>query len=341
MKILAYDDNSDYGGHQIMAVHGIEALNESPSVEVTCMTNPANYRLAEKLKGFRVTEAPCALEQLKALKPDLMLCIQGDIRQSTQGIKVAKQAGIECISYLALPHTLAAMGAKLGALRDRLDRKLPNSPDRYIVLSESMKKILVGRGGNKPIDIVPNGIRLPTPSTRNPQPANLTLGLLGRIEFKQKQQDFMVRAFSGNPEAFGNCRLLIAGDGPDRERLRAMVEGKESITLLPWQDDPGSFYGQIDFLIIPSRFEGMPLVMLEALARGIPVIGSRCDGMRDLLPVEWTFEPGNAADLANTFSMARESTTREIEAIQEKIRSGMSLEIFKRRFCDAVLKPKS
>lgn len=333
MKILVYDDNPDYGGHQAMACHGVAALAADPALEVAFMFNPANRRLAEGLAGIRTIQPSTAF---KALGPDRVLCIQGDIAQSTKGIRAARRAGIPCVSYLAIPHSMQTMGAKFGALRDRLNHHLLNLPDRYIVISESMEKILVERGATKPITIVPNGIR-PPQSLKPKAQSLLTLGLIGRVEFKQKQQDFMVRTFLEFPEAFKDAQLLIAGDGPDAHKLRKLVAGKQNITLLPWQDDAESFYRQIDCLLIPSRFEGVPLVMLEALARGIPVLGSRRDGMRDLLPDEWLFDPENGAAVAQVFSNARNTWQTRIEPLRKKVATGMTIEAFKANFHRAVV----
>lgn len=341
MKILAYDDNPDFSGHQVMACHGIEALAADPLLEVVCMINPANRQLAERLAGLTVLKAPCSSQQLNVLKPDLVLCIQGDIAQSARGVTAARKAGIKCISYLALPHTLQQMGAKLGALRDRANQHLINQPSSYIVISKSMQHLLRERGTTAPITIVPNGIPLPpkpAPSSLKPHPSSLTLGLLGRIEFNQKQQDFMVRTFLEFPEAFSDCHLLIAGDGPDTGKLCQMVEGKENMTLRPWQNDAEAFYSEIDFLMLPSRYEGVPLVMLEALARGIPVLGSNRDGMRDTLPAAWTFAPENGSALADAFSNLRNIWQNEIGAIRKRIATEASLETFKARFLRAVVK---
>jgi len=338
MKILVYDDNPDFGGHQVMACHGIEALAADPAVEVVCMLNPANRQLAKKLASHNVLEAPCPPQRLQALNPDLVLCIQGDMAQSTRGVATATKAGIECISYLALPHTLRQMGAKLGALRDRISQPLLNKPSRYIVISEGMKALLIERGVTQPIAIVPNGIPAPPPASKiKTHGSRLTLGLMGRIEFSQKQQDFMVRTFLGFPEAFADCHLLISGDGPDGGKLRQMVEGKDNIILRPWQDDTEDFYNEIDFLLLPSRYEGVPLVMLEALARGIPVLGSNRDGMHDTLPGTWTFDPENGPALARTFSNMRNTWPNEIEAIQQRVATEASLENFKANFRRAVL----
>ncbi|VGO12270.1 hypothetical protein PDESU_00821 [Pontiella desulfatans] len=326
MKILIYDDNPDFGGHQVMACHGIEALAAEPSAEVVCLINPANQKLAERLRGAGIPACPA---QEKMPPADLVLCIQGDIAQSTKGIKTAKQAGIECASYIAIPHRMADMGAKLGALRDRLNQHRFNTPDRFITISKSMKQIMLERGCAKPISIVPNGI--PAPGIQHQPSEPTTLGVIGRIEFNQKQQDFMVRAFL-NESAFKGCHLLLVGGGPDEAKLRTLVAGQRNITLMPWQEDMEAIYEKIDFLMIPSRYEGVPLVMLEALARGIPVIASARDGMKDLLPQNWTFDPGHADALARTLQEVRASWPNQIEPLRQHVLSAHSMEAFKRNF---------
>ncbi|WP_372847374.1 glycosyltransferase family 4 protein [Pontiella sp.] len=334
MKILVYDDNPDFGGHQVMACRGIAALAAEPALEIECMLNPANHRLAAQLRGADIPVCP-AQARMPAPPPDLVLCIQGDIAQSTAGIRAARKAGIECVSYLALPHRRATMGAKLGALRDGLNKKWVNAPDRFITLSESMKQILLDRGCTQPIAIVPNGIPAP-PSPKHQVSSIQTIGLVGRIEFNQKQQDFMARTFLANP-AFNDCRLLFVGGGPDEDRLRKTIEDEERITLLPWQSDMETVYNQIDLLAIPSRYEGVPLVMLEALARGIPVIGSNRDGMQDILPPEWTFAPENSTSLASAFSAARKTWNQKIDALQQRILTEHANSLFQQNFRSAVV----
>lgn len=334
MKILVYDDNPDFGGHQVMACHGIGALSAQPSVEVSCMVNPTNTKLAEKLRGAGIPACP-PQAKLSASQTNLALCIQGDIAQSTDGIKAAKKAGIECVSYLALPHSLAAMGAKLGAVRDRKNRRFINAPDRFITISGSMKQHLIDRGCTKPIIVVPNGVEIPSSFTRKPK-GPITIGVIGRVECKQKQQDFMVRTFLGQP-GFEDCELLMVGSGPDEATLKTMASGRTNIRFLPWQEDMESVYEQIDCLAIPSRYEGVPLVMLEALVRGIPVIGSARDGMKDILPKEWTFEPGNATELAAAFTNARKTRPEKTAALQQQMAENHSLDTFKANFVKAVL----
>lgn len=361
MKILVYDDNPHFGGHQIMACYAIEALIADPGTDVILMLNTCNLKLIERLSSagrFQTLEAPCSTqkfqglrnrinltgvnllrEHFQRLKPDVVLCIQGDIEQSSQAVLAAEKCQIECVSYIAIPHRLEKMGAKLGKLRDFTNGYLLNKPTRYITISESMKQLLEDRGCKRPISIVENGIEAPPIPKPVERDGRFTIGLIGRIEFKQKQQDFFIRAFGEHPAMFSNCRVLIVGSGPDEDKLENLIKGNDFISHIPWQENMEHIYNQLDLVMLPSRYEGVPLVMLEALARGLPVIGSRVDGMKDLLPTEWTFNAGNTISLATTFSIARETWPLKMKVLQERVLHKNSLDAFKEQFIRAVAAP--
>ena len=335
MRILVYDDNPDFGGHQVMLCRGIEALASKNDLELVCMANPANARLWSTLAAHTPLEAQPA--RIQSLKPDLVLCSQGDIAQSTAGVAAANHAGIECVSYIALPHSLAEMGAKLARARDVTNRKWLNKPDRFITISGGMKNKLIDRGVKRPISVVENGIPAPPIPKIRSRGQTTTIGVAGRIEFSQKQQDFMARAFITQPDTFDNSRLVFVGSGPDEHHLDKMVEGRGSIRHEQWTDRIEAFYDTIDLLALPSQYEGVPLVMLEALARGIPVVASAVDGMKETLPAAWTFEPGDGAGLAQSFSHIRAHWREEIDAIQQQVLTKHSLDTFNTTFVAAVL----
>ncbi len=95
----------------------------------------------------------------------------------------------------------------------------------------------------------------------------------------QKGFDLLIRALSvwGDRE---DWRLLILGDGPDRQKLQGMIESYrlEQITLIGFQDNPWQFYAIADAFLLPSRHEGLPNVALEALSVGTPVIAAATAG---------------------------------------------------------------
>lgn len=378
--IVCYDDNPDYGGHQVMAGLAIEALASSRHWKPVFFYNPRNERLFQTLEKIRkdtgnleLHPAPFTTRKFQGVRsrfqtgsirwlrhlfaeqsPDLILVIQGEIEDSALALCAAQPLPVPCISYIPVPHRMALMGAKLGAVRDALNAWLFKKPDGWITISRSMKTLLEERGASAPIEVVPNGIDMERFQTLEKQacraalrlPQDKTLiGSIGRIEFNQKQQDFLVRTFSrlrqgcsgqanfGNND--GSLHLVITGDGPDREKLEALISElglAQQITLLPWQADSALVYNALDLLIIPSRFEGVPLVLLEALACGVPVIGSARDGMKDVLPASWTFEPENGDALAKCFEQVSTVWKTEMPALQKQIRTEYTVETFQQNF---------
>jgi glycosyltransferase involved in cell wall biosynthesis len=95
--------------------------------------------------------------------------------------------------------------------------------------------------------------------------------------------------------------FAVAGSGPDEARLRAAIEQRglgDRFRLLGTVRPIDVFLSAIDVLAIPSRFEGLPLIALEALWLGIPGIATRIDGLVQIWPVAWQVAPSNERELA-------------------------------------------
>lgn len=374
-KIICYDDNPDYGGHQVMACLALEALAKEPNFRIVFFSNPENTRLNQRLSKIRsgsttmeLRSTPFRTRKLQGLRnrfsmksihmlrkllereePDLVLCIQGEIEDASLALCAGRHLKVPCISYIPIPHRMSLMGAKMGMLRDQINSYLFRRPDGWITISESMKKLLEARGTKRPIKIVHNGIDTSRFSPLSRQAARTALGLpqnktligtVGRIEFKQKQQDFLARTFSKHWKNSSDMHLVFVGDGPDSNRLEILIDELDLSTQtsrLPWQEESSLVYAALDFLVIPSRFEGVPLVMLEALACGTPVIASARDGMKDLLPTSWTFEPENDDALAVTFEHVSKVWKNDIDRLQQKIRTEYTIGAFQQNFQTALL----
>ncbi|MFM7830740.1 MAG: glycosyltransferase, partial [Planctomycetaceae bacterium] len=99
-------------------------------------------------------------------------------------------------------------------------------------------------------------------------------------------------------------RLLFVGDGQLRSLLQhrvKMYELENIVQFAGWRPDAASLIRMADVLVLASRWEGLPNVLLEAQAAGTPVIASAVDGCLDLVDDQLTgrlFEPGNAERLA-------------------------------------------
>ena len=84
----------------------------------------------------------------------------------------------------------------------------------------------------------------------------------------------------------------------------------DMITLYPWSNDTRSIYPALDALVIPSSYEGVPLVMIEAIDCCIPVIATKVGGMAEFLPEEWLFDRGDDQRLITLILSCRSSHIR-------------------------------
>lgn len=107
-------------------------------------------------------------------------------------------------------------------------------------------------------------------------PGQRVFGAVARLS-AEKNLAMLVEAFARLAEEDTACSLLLVGDGPEASALRQLVrtQALESrVHFLGLRKDMGAVYPLIDCLVLPSLSEGMPLVVLEAMALGIPVIAS-------------------------------------------------------------------
>lgn len=106
---------------------------------------------------------------------------------------------------------------------------------------------------------------------------------VGRLS-PEKGMDTLVAAFARMTR--GEARLVIAGDGPERGRLERMAADlgiAERITFLGQVSDVRPLYRTARLLAVPSRTEAFGMVLVEALAHGLPVVATACSGPVEIL----------------------------------------------------------
>lgn len=106
---------------------------------------------------------------------------------------------------------------------------------------------------------------------------------IGRLSH-EKGFDVLLRALESID---GHWQLSIYGDGPEHDNLARLIDTcglKARVALCGYTKDPYTAIDACDWLVVPSRAEGFGLVLVEALARGVPVIASDCPhGPREIL----------------------------------------------------------
>lgn len=100
-----------------------------------------------------------------------------------------------------------------------------------------------------------------------------------------------------------DIHLLLSGHGPEKNNLEAQAQKlgiREKVTFAPRLPNVGVQYSALDVFVLPSDFEGLPLVVPEAMSMGIPVIASQVSGVPDIVQPErtgWLFLPQNLTQL--------------------------------------------
>ena len=136
-------------------------------------------------------------------------------------------------------------------------------------------------------------------------PARRYLLFVGRLDDEVKRVTALLRAFARAAQGHEDASLIVAGDGPDAASIRTVaadVLGERAL-LVGWEADPqrlATLYAAADALVLPSRREGFPTVVGEALACGTPVIASDVGGIAELVVdgrSGWLVPPGDDAAL--------------------------------------------
>jgi glycosyltransferase involved in cell wall biosynthesis len=210
-----------------------------------------------------------------------------------------------------------------------LDRLTEGWVDRYVCVSRSVADFSMTSGRLPPqkIVVIPNGIDLEKYPAR--QPADLTsLGIptgrrivtfVGRLE-PQKGVPWLIETAPTWLAKLPDCNLLLIGEGPLQRSLETECRAKgivERVHFAGWRTDVPEILAASNLLVLPSAWEGMPNVVLEAMASRLPVAASDVEGVRELLGAaapHQTVRYGDSEDLTNKIVSFLQDTASAVAA---------------------------
>lgn len=174
------------------------------------------------------------------------------------------------------------------------ERRAARWTERLLCVSEDERDEGLRAGVRGQYEVIPNGVDLqqfPAATNLDRNAARHRLSLpagplavcVGRL-MTQKGQDVLVRAWREVRERLPEARLALVGDGPLREELGAQTG--DGVDMFGASEDVQSWYAAADVVVVPSRWEGMALVPLEALATSRSVVASAVAGVRESVPPE-------------------------------------------------------
>jgi len=190
--------------------------------------------------------------------------------------------GVACVYT---PHAFVTLDPEIGRLKrfgyGLAERCLAPLARRIICVSNSEYDHAVSLGlAPECLRVVHNGIgslataerELVRERYRLPSDA-IVIGCVGRLTH-QKAVERLLSAFAMGAAALPNARLMVVGDGPDREMLESLAarQGLTTRILFTGAVDGANAMAAFDLLALPSRYEALPYVLLEAAARGLPIV---------------------------------------------------------------------
>ncbi|MFI7399196.1 glycosyltransferase [Streptomyces sp. NPDC049541] len=157
---------------------------------------------------------------------------------------------------------------------------------RIVCVSEAERRTGERCGISAPWRVVPNGVDTlrfrPEGDVSRSGPGPLVV-CVGRL-CRQKGQDVLLQAWPEVERQVAGARLALVGEGPDADRLRSRAPA--SVLFAGAAPDAAPWYRAADVVVLPSRWEGMALAPLEAMACARPVVVTDVDGARESLPSE-------------------------------------------------------
>jgi glycosyltransferase involved in cell wall biosynthesis len=292
VRLVAYTDNIERGGADVSLSHLLATLERGIDVTVIGVSRDIVDWVAARRPSAatRVLPRPRSGHDWRSLRAHVSALREArpDIVHANLSSPWSCQYAIAAAGLLRRPRVVAVYQLPRSARSRRqleVKRLSARAVDRHVGVGERTSREieeLVGLPSGSVLTIH-NGVPDETPTTAaRPRPGPL-IGAIGRLE-QQKGYDILIRALPQIDDA----TLVLIGDGSERsalEQLAGRVGVADRVHWLGWSDDARRHLETFDVFAFPSRFEGFPLAVLEALlARRAVVasdVGSTAEAVRD------------------------------------------------------------
>jgi len=176
-----------------------------------------------------------------------------------------------------------------------VSKKVSTTEDTFYLIGS---KLLVSQANVKKIDTQDNETL--SKGGEKIETNGYNIVTMGRLS-PEKRQDNLIRAFSELNKKYPETKLYLLGDGPLKKKLIRLVRDlglTNSVFLLGHQDNPFELLKQCQLFVLSSDYEGQPMVLLEAMAVGLPVAAT------DIPATRYVLDDGKLGLLAEDNSIA-------------------------------------
>ncbi len=282
----------------------------APAYPAPWPDDPDTVRIASRYVPLDPEDRMMRAAPIRALLPRLaagrfdLVHVQTPFVAHYLGLQLARRLGLPCVEtyhtffeeYLFHYVPFLPRGWLRAAAR-RFSRAQGNAVDALVVPSSAMRDVLAGYGVRSPMAVIPTGIPLGEFGGGEGRRFRDAMGIapevplllfVGRVAH-EKNIGFLVEALARVRRSVPRAMLAIAGEGPALASLHRQVDGLglgDAVRFTGYLDRRGALldcYAAADAFVFASRTETQGLVLLEAMALGIPVVSTAVMGTRDVV----------------------------------------------------------
>jgi len=282
VHLVVYTEAATLGGADISLSLLVQALD--PSIRVTVLgTEPT---VVERIAAGRPGTASGLVRPIRGKRDVLAIVglartlarIRPDVLHANLNTPVACRYALAIATLM--PRVAVVAVEQLATLTPptRLQRLLKQATSRRLAAH-----IGVGERASREIErlfqlpahsirVIHNAVPDERPNRLSRSVAGPTVGSVGRLDY-QKGYDVLIRALAHLP----GVQAVLVGEGPERGALTRLAEEVgvgDRLALPGWSDEPRAHLSTFDVFALPSRFEGFPLAVLEAMLAELPVVAS-------------------------------------------------------------------
>lgn len=300
---LGYEKSGLHGGGRLM-IDRTRALVER-GLHVRAVIRSESLRAVAEAEGLpfvflgRAQFDPRMLTDLTALirRERIDVAHLQGLSTSTFGRLAAKLTGIPSVVQVHADYRLSVKGYPWYVRA--VDHALAPMTDRVLLVSEALRSYTVDRMGfrSDQIQVLHSPVdrrRFRQPSARQREEARAQLNLpgdalvvvtVGRLD-RLKGSDLQIACWGDVVARVPSARLLVVGDGPLRGELEDRVATEawgSTVQILGQRTDVESILWAADVAVLSSRYEGLPLVALEAMSTGLPMLATAVGGIPEVI----------------------------------------------------------
>ncbi len=308
MKVLLFTDADVFAGteaHILELARGLRTLGVEAVIGCPSPAALATRASAEGIpvvtiqKGGLIDRPAIAAiaTMLRSGQCDIVHAHNGRTRLSTAiALSQVGQGALVATQHFMEPNHATQAGLK-GTISHYAHRWVNRNVAHTIATSNAVRAALLQRGESTPerCSVIPHGISAPLPAEPSERVSDrcdlgvksgqMLIFCASRLE-AEKGVDILAEAFATLAGEFPNSVVLVAGDGSQRPQLEALLRARgisDRFRLLGFRTDVQTLMARADIMVLPSLKEAFGLVLVEAMAAGLPVVATMSGGPAEIV----------------------------------------------------------